>query len=46
MPADLITEALLGALFVAMYALLRPIVSSISRQPLDVVSAEVTNILY
>lgn len=45
--ADLILEALLGTLFVlAANTLLRPIVNNINRQPLDVVSAEVTNILY
>jgi putative Mg2+ transporter-C (MgtC) family protein len=45
--ADLVLEALLGTLFVlAANTLLRPIVNNINRQPLDVVSAEVTNILY
>ncbi|MFJ3412898.1 MgtC/SapB family protein [Pseudomonas protegens] len=45
--ADLILEALLGTLFVlAANTLLRPIVNNINRQPLDVVSAEVTNIVY
>lgn len=45
--ADLILEALLGTLFVlAANTLLRPIVNAINGQPLDVVSAEVTNILY
>ncbi|WP_248796584.1 MgtC/SapB family protein [Pseudomonas sp. MWU13-2105] len=45
--ADLILEALLGTLFVlAANTLLRPIVNYINRQPLDVVSAEVTYILY
>jgi len=38
---------LLGTCFVlAANTLLRPIVNNINRQPLDVVSAEVTNILY
>lgn len=45
--ADLILEAFLGTMFVlAANTLLRPIVNNINRQPLDVVSAEVTNILY
>jgi len=45
--ADLILEALLGTLFVlAANTLLRPIVNNINRQPLDVISAEVTNIVY
>src|SRR5450830_1203037 len=45
--ADLVVESLLGTLFVlAANTLLRPIVNNINRQPLDVVSAEVTNILY
>src|SRR5450830_2128870 len=45
--ADLILEALLGTLFVlAANTLLRPIVNYINRQPLDVVSAEVTYLLY
>ncbi|ERO64974.1 MgtC/SapB family protein [Pseudomonas piscis] len=45
--ADLILEALLGSLFVlAANTLLRPIVNNINRQPLDVISAEVTNIVY
>ncbi|EJM38152.1 putative membrane protein [Pseudomonas sp. GM33] len=45
--ADLLAEALLGTLFVlAANTLLRPIVNSINRQPLDVISAEVTNIVY
>jgi putative Mg2+ transporter-C (MgtC) family protein len=45
--ADLIAEAALGTLFVlAANTLLRPIVNSINRQPLDVLSAEVTNTVY
>jgi len=45
--ADLLAEALLGTLFVlAANTLLRPIVNNINRQPLDVISAEVTNIVY
>lgn len=45
--ADLVLEAFLGTLFVlAANTLLRPIVNNINRQPLDVVSAEVTNIVY
>ncbi|AZC32337.1 MgtC/SapB family protein [Pseudomonas chlororaphis] len=45
--ADLILEAFLGTLFVlAANTLLRPIVNNINRQPLDVISAEVTNIVY
>ena len=45
--ADLVLEALLGTLFVlAVNTLLRPIVNNINRQPLDVISAEVTNIVY
>jgi putative Mg2+ transporter-C (MgtC) family protein len=37
----------LGTLFIlAANTLLRPIVNNINRQPLDVVSAEVTNIVY
>lgn len=45
--ADLIAEAVLGTLFVlAANTLLRPIVNSINRQPLDVISAEVTNKVY
>ncbi|MBC2692485.1 MULTISPECIES: MgtC/SapB family protein [Pseudomonas] len=45
--ADLVLEALLGTLFVlAANTLLRPIVNNINRQPLDVISAEVTNIVY
>ncbi len=45
--ADLILEALLGTLFVlAANTLLRPIVNSINRKPLDLASAEVTNTVY
>lgn len=45
--ADLILEALLGALFVlAANTLLRPIVNNINRQPLDVISTEVTYMVY
>lgn len=45
--ADLILEALLGTLFVlAANTLLRPIVSSINRKPLDLASVEVTNTVY
>lgn len=45
--ADLVAEAILGTLFVlAANTLLRPIVNSINRQPLDVISAEVTNKVY
>src|SRR5450830_1903799 len=45
--ADLVVESFVGTLFVlAANTLLRPIVNNINRQPLDVVSAEVTNILY
>ena len=45
--ADLILEAMLGTLFVlAANTLLRPIVNSIHRKPLDVKSTEVTNTLY
>lgn len=45
--ADLILEALLGSLFVlAANTLLRPIVNSINRQPINVHSSEVTNTLY
>ena len=41
--ADLVVEALLGTLFVlAANTLLRPIVNNINRQPLDVISSEVT----
>ncbi len=45
--ADLVLEAALGTVFVlAANTLLRPIVNNINRQPLDVISAEVTNIVY
>jgi putative Mg2+ transporter-C (MgtC) family protein len=45
--ADLITEAILGTLFVlSANTLLRPIVSRINRQPLDLDSLEVTNTVY
>jgi putative Mg2+ transporter-C (MgtC) family protein len=45
--ADLIVEAILGALFVlAANTLLRPIVNTINRKPMDVESVEVTNTLY
>jgi putative Mg2+ transporter-C (MgtC) family protein len=45
--ADLILEAVLAALFVlAANTLLRPIVNSINRKPIDVESVEVTNIVY
>ncbi len=45
--ADLILEALLGTLFVlAANTLLRPIVNNINRQPLDVISTEVTYMVY
>lgn len=45
--ADLIVEAILGALFVlSANTLLRPIVNAINRQPLDVESVEVTNVVY
>jgi len=45
--ADLVLEAALGTVFIlAANTLLRPIVNSINRQPLDVASAEVTNTLY
>jgi len=45
--ADLILEAILGTLFVlAANTLLRPIVNSIHRKPMDVKSTEVTNTLY
>ncbi|HBA3650115.1 TPA: MgtC/SapB family protein [Escherichia coli] len=45
--ADLIVEAVLGALFVlAANTLLRPIVNTINRKPLDVESVEVTNTVY
>ena len=45
--ADLIVEAVLGALFVlSANTLLRPIVNTINRKPLDVESVEVTNSVY
>lgn len=45
--ADLVVEALLGTLFVlAANTLLRPIVNNINRQPLDVISSEVTYMVY
>lgn len=45
--ADLILEAVIGTLFVlAANTLLRPIVNSINRQPLDITSVEVTNTVY
>ncbi|MYM39420.1 MgtC/SapB family protein [Duganella qianjiadongensis] len=45
--ADLIAEAALATLFVlAANTLLRPIVNSINRKPLDVESAEMTNTVY
>ena len=45
--ADLILEALLGTLFVlAANTLLRPTVNNINRQPLDVISSEVTYMVY
>ena len=45
--ADLIIEAMLAAMFVlAANTLLRPIVNSINRKPIDVESVEVTNTLY
>jgi putative Mg2+ transporter-C (MgtC) family protein len=45
--ADLIVEAILGALFVlSANTLLRPIVNTINRQPLDNKSVEVTNTIY
>ncbi|MBC3927320.1 MgtC/SapB family protein [Undibacterium sp. CY21W] len=45
--ADLILEAVMGTLFVlAANTLLRPIVNSINRQPLDIISVEVTNTVY
>lgn len=45
--ADLILEATLATVFVlSANTLLRPIVNAINRKPLDVVSAEVTNIVY
>ncbi|MCX7946133.1 MAG: MgtC/SapB family protein [Hydrogenophilus sp.] len=45
--ADLIVEAVLGALFVlSANTLLRPIVNAINRKPLDVESVEATNTVY
>lgn len=45
--ADLLIEAVLGALFVlSANTLLRPIVNTINRKPLDVESVEVTNTVY
>ncbi len=45
--ADLILEAFMASLFVlASNTLLRPIVNQINRQPLNVESVEVTNIIY
>jgi putative Mg2+ transporter-C (MgtC) family protein len=45
--ADLILEAILGALFIlAANTLLRPIVNNINRQPLDIESVEVTITVY
>ncbi|GAB1578281.1 MgtC/SapB family protein [Bordetella petrii] len=45
--ADLIAEAMLATVFVlAANTLLRPIVNTINRKPLDVQSAEVTNTVY
>lgn len=45
--ADLILEALLGSMFVLFAnTLLRPVVNSINRQPLDVKTSEVTNTFY
>jgi putative Mg2+ transporter-C (MgtC) family protein len=45
--ADLILEAMSGTVFVlAANTLLRPIVDAINREPLDVASVEVTNIVY
>ncbi len=45
--ADLIIEAVLGAVFVlSANTLLRPIVNTINRKPLDVESVEVTNTVY
>lgn len=45
--ADLIIEAVLASMFVlAANTLLRPIVNSINRKPIDVESVEVTNTLY
>lgn len=45
--ADLILEAVLATMFVlAANTLLRPIVNTINRKPLDVASAEMTNTVY
>jgi putative Mg2+ transporter-C (MgtC) family protein len=45
--ADLILEAILGALFIlAANTLLRPLVNNINRQPLDIESVEVTITVY
>lgn len=45
--ADLILEALMGTLFVlAANTLLRPVVNSINRKPLNLASVEVTNTVY
>lgn len=45
--ANLIAEAVLGSIFVlSANTLLRPIVNSINRQPLDVETTEVTNTIY
>lgn len=45
--ADLILEAMLGCLFVlAANTLLRPVVNSINRKPLNLASVEVTNTVY
>ncbi|MGC8030404.1 MgtC/SapB family protein, partial [Salmonella enterica] len=45
--ADLILEAILATLFVlAANTLLRPVVNTINRKPLDVPSVEVTNTLH
>jgi putative Mg2+ transporter-C (MgtC) family protein len=45
--ADLIIEAVLGAMFVlAANTLLRPIVNSINRQPIDTPAVEVTNTVF
>lgn len=45
--ADMLLEALLGALFVlASNTLLRPVVNQINRQPIDTLNVEVTNTVY
>ena len=45
--ADLLLEAILGALFVlAANTLLRPVVNRINREPIDTLSVEVTNTVY